>query len=562
MKEYCNRDSETSHVSVPSEGSKELVKKFRNKFIKEAQTIAEMDNHHIIRIHDVFEEHGTAYYVMEYLAGGDLRSRIPKNGMAADEALGYIRQIADALKYIHTKNILHLDIKPTNIMFRHDDEAVLIDFGISKHYDDDGGGQTSSTPVGISEGYAPTEQYDREEISSFSAATDIYLLGATLYTLLNGSRPPKASVVLNEGLPALPDKVPAAIRQAVEKAMAPRRKDRPQSVEEFMALLNGDEEEEATIIVEPKPKPKPAPTPQPTPKPQPTPTPEPKPSPWKKWAVPLAVAGIVVVLAAILWPKGGEDKQEKADNVVAVADSIIVEESVAVALTPQQEKVEPVKEEVPAPSQLYVTTSPSGATVYVDGKKIGTTPLEGKEVAQGRHTVKITKSGYGSFSERKQFGDKPVVINRTLVAEIKEVKKEPEQVTTRQSVAPSSAVNSTSNQAEVSNSEEVNNEEILQVAENMPEFPGGTAELMKFLSKNIQYPSIAQENGVQGRVILQFVVNTDGSITDPVVLRSVDPDLDKEAIRVIQAMPKWIPGKHHGKKVRVKFTLPIQFRLQ
>lgn len=104
-------------------------------------------------------------------------------------------------------------------------------------------------------------------------------------------------------------------------------------------------------------------------------------------------------------------------------------------------------------------------------------------------------------------------------------------------------------------------EEIFQVVEAMPEFPGGTAELMKWLQKNINYPTISQENGVQGRVIVQFVVNRDGSIVDPVVLRSVDPYLDKEALRVVSAMPKWKPGEQRGKTVRVKFTLPIQFRL-
>ncbi|MBQ8866531.1 MAG: energy transducer TonB [Bacteroidaceae bacterium] len=105
-------------------------------------------------------------------------------------------------------------------------------------------------------------------------------------------------------------------------------------------------------------------------------------------------------------------------------------------------------------------------------------------------------------------------------------------------------------------------EEIFQVVEAMPEFPGGTAELMKWLQKNIKYPTISQENGVQGRVIVQFVVNKDGSIVDPVVIRSVDPYLDKEALRVVKAMPKWKPGEQRGKAVRVKFTLPVQFRLQ
>jgi len=110
--------------------------------------------------------------------------------------------------------------------------------------------------------------------------------------------------------------------------------------------------------------------------------------------------------------------------------------------------------------------------------------------------------------------------------------------------------------------EVVEEEQIFQVVEEMPSFPGGDAECMRFLSKNIKYPTIAQENGIQGRVILQFVVNKDGSIVDVTVARSVDPYLDKEAVRVVQMMPKWKPGKQRGKPVRVKYTLPVMFRLQ
>lgn len=110
--------------------------------------------------------------------------------------------------------------------------------------------------------------------------------------------------------------------------------------------------------------------------------------------------------------------------------------------------------------------------------------------------------------------------------------------------------------------EEVEEQQIFQVVEEMPEFPGGMGECMKFLSKNIKYPTISQENGVQGRVIVQFVVNRDGSIVDPVVVRGVDPYLDKEALRVIAMMPKWKPGKQRGKAVRVKYTVPVMFRLQ
>ena len=104
-------------------------------------------------------------------------------------------------------------------------------------------------------------------------------------------------------------------------------------------------------------------------------------------------------------------------------------------------------------------------------------------------------------------------------------------------------------------------DEIFEVVEKMPSFPGGQAALMKYLKDNIKYPIIARESGIQGRVIVQFVVNKDGSIVDIQVVRSVDPYLDKEAIRVINTMPKWEPGMQRDKPVRVKFTLPIMFRL-
>ena len=114
----------------------------------------------------------------------------------------------------------------------------------------------------------------------------------------------------------------------------------------------------------------------------------------------------------------------------------------------------------------------------------------------------------------------------------------------------------------VEEEEEEVEQEIFTVVEKMPEFPGGPAALMKYLSTSIKYPVIAQENGIQGRVSITFVVNKDGSIVDAKVLKGIDPSLDKEALRVINAMPKWNPGEQRGKPVRVKYTVPVTFRLQ
>ena len=103
---------------------------------------------------------------------------------------------------------------------------------------------------------------------------------------------------------------------------------------------------------------------------------------------------------------------------------------------------------------------------------------------------------------------------------------------------------------------------VFDVVEEMPQFPGGQAALLEYLAKNIKYPVVAEENGIQGKVIVTFVVERDGSITDVKVVKSVDPSLDKEAARVVKSMPHWIPGKQNGSAVRVKYTVPVQFKLQ
>ena len=110
--------------------------------------------------------------------------------------------------------------------------------------------------------------------------------------------------------------------------------------------------------------------------------------------------------------------------------------------------------------------------------------------------------------------------------------------------------------------QQVEENKVFDVVEQMPSFPGGMGALMSWLSQNIKYPVIAAENGVQGRVIVQFVVEKDGSITDVKVAKSVDPSLDKEAARVVSSMPKWTPGKQNGSAVRVKYTVPVTFKLQ
>lgn len=247
MKELCNRDEQTSQVSVPSMGSVDTVARFRAKFVKEAQTIAALNNPHIIHIHDIFEENGTAYYVMDYLSGGSLSDLVQRDGVLAEAtALGYIRQVADSLSYIHARNINHLDIKPSNVLIDGNGNAVVIDFGLSKRYDETGS-QTSTTPVGISHGFAPLEQYQPGGVSTFSPTTDIYSLGATLYKLLSGQTPPNATALLDADLDLSRLSASPSTKAAIAAAMQPKRKGRPQTVEAFIAML--DEKVAPSVVV-------------------------------------------------------------------------------------------------------------------------------------------------------------------------------------------------------------------------------------------------------------------------------------------------------------------------
>lgn len=254
-KDYYNRETDTQHVTLGSQGSAEAMERYKEKFIKEAKTIARLDHPNIIHIHDVFKENNTCYYVMDYIDGESLQSLVKREGALPEAAaVAYIREAGAALGHIHSLSINHLDIKPGNIMVRKsDDRAILIDFGLSKQYDAMGN-QTSSTPVGISHGFAPMEQYKTGGVSEFTPATDVYSLGATLYYLVTGCVPPQASDIAEDGLPELPAHLSAGVKRAIADAMQTRRKDRVQSVDAFLALLD-----ESKVAAAPTPTPAPAP---------------------------------------------------------------------------------------------------------------------------------------------------------------------------------------------------------------------------------------------------------------------------------------------------------------
>lgn len=245
MQEVSTRDA-TGSISESSDSG--LVHKYAQKFRTEARNLSRMSHPNIVKVLDFIDANNTYYYVMEHIDGTSLDEYVcSRGGLPEAEAVACIRSIGNALAYMHDCKMLHLDLKPKNVMRRSSDGALLlIDFGLSKQYDESGEPE-SSTAVGLgTPGYAPLEQANDQNSRDFSPTLDVYALGATLFKMLTAQTPPKSSDVLNDGLPLglLEDRgVSARVIEAVKKAMEPRRKDRVPTVRDFLALLGTEEVE-------------------------------------------------------------------------------------------------------------------------------------------------------------------------------------------------------------------------------------------------------------------------------------------------------------------------------
>ena len=521
MKDINMRSGNTVTVSIPD--NKSTFDTQRNKFMKEAKRLRKLTNNHIVGVHDLFEENGTTYYIMDFIDGESLSARLKRTGQPLSEAetLDVLQQVLDALDAVHQQGIWHLDLKPANIMMNKEGKALLIDFGASKQMRADDG-MTSTSGLCYTPGYAPIEQME-QNLDRFGPWTDIYSLGATVYHLLTRNSLPSPMELLEEGEGALqfPPTVSPKMRQLVYRMMQPSRLDRPQSIAEVRQLLKGEKpavseetvvgapkpaEEETRVISTPKPAtPKPATAKAAAPKPAP-PTPKspyqtPLTTPQRKstpiW--PFIAVGAVVLL--LLLGVGGfflGSKLLKGGNnrEVVVAEPAATSPAVADQPLTAQAAPEPAEPAAPTVSEQVAPAAPVKETPQA-------TPAPAKTEKPAAQTTQRTA--------------------------------------TKEDVSADNTVH--------------------DVAEQMPSFPGGTAAMMNYVSNSIKYPAVAEENGIQGLVTVSFVVEKDGSISGAKVIRSVDPSLDKEALRIIRSMPRWTPGKQDGKPVRVKYTIPVRFKL-
>ena len=231
LKGIAIREDQTSKVHVAITDNKRAFNSQKEKFTKEAHRLSRLDNNHIVKVFDLFEENGTVYYVMDYIEGESLRDVQKRTGrpFSEQEVLSILSQMLDALNTIHQHGLLHMDIKPANIMIDQSGKCTLIDFGASKQSAVSDGATTSST-LAYTPGYAPMEQIGGSS-DRWGPWTDFYALGATLYNLLTNENPGNLDIEEDgEAAFKFPPAVSSSTRLLIQWLMSPKRKDRPQNV--------------------------------------------------------------------------------------------------------------------------------------------------------------------------------------------------------------------------------------------------------------------------------------------------------------------------------------------
>lgn len=238
LKEFFMRGINSRHdgeSSVTGSEGNDLFENYKKKFLKEARNLSSVRHQGVIKVMEYFEANSTAYYTMEYVQGGSLDDLIKSRGrLDAPTAMSLMRKIAAAVQYMHNSGMVHLDIKPGNIMMKPDGTPVLIDFGLSKQYDQSGRPESTTSIGAGTPGYAPIEQSSAKAHDGLPVTMDLYALGATLFKMLTGDRPPESTDLLETGFPPRPDYVDPTAWAAVEIAMKPLKRQRPQSVKEWV----------------------------------------------------------------------------------------------------------------------------------------------------------------------------------------------------------------------------------------------------------------------------------------------------------------------------------------
>ncbi len=402
--DQCERAGDSHTVVCPgTDASRALVAGSLRDFVSEARRLAEYGAGHgnIVKVNEIFEINGTAYYVMEYLEGESLDAYIKRNGpLGEDEIRSLVFPVVDAVAYLHARRLTHLDIKPANIMLGADGDGnvrpVLIDFGLSKHYNADGSATSTVNTMACSDGYAPAEQYSG--IRTFSPTADVYALGATILAAATGRTPTAA----NDWPAGEPEAtiaglgLGATMRTAIAKAMAMRKFDRYPDAGALLAALGGKETVKTRLLTHPESEPgttKPFPEPLSSPKPLseiPAPTPKANRKPLL-----FGLVGLLVLVGAgiAVFSGKGDGLATVAHDTLAVVEEAVVAENVqaigqqtspttqntsipddnerlererAEAQRLEQERIEREEAEMRTPHNLDLAIRREGRTLYLN----------------------------------------------------------------------------------------------------------------------------------------------------------------------------------------------------
>ena len=260
IKEFYMRDINGRNGETVTSGNKGgLFDDYKKKFEREAANLSKLEHPNIVKVLESFEANGTIYYIMEYIDGVSLDKKIEeKKRLDYKTCIKYTKQIGSALAFMHQEHMLHLDVKPANVMLRNSDDVVLIDFGLSKQYDENGEPESSTKVGGGTPGYAPLEQANYHEGKDFPVVMDVYALGGTMFKMLSGCRPPEASDILNDGFPEKDLEVvnvPQQLIGCIERAMNPTKKSRYQTISSFIDAIESvkneiETSEETTVEVD------------------------------------------------------------------------------------------------------------------------------------------------------------------------------------------------------------------------------------------------------------------------------------------------------------------------
>ena len=510
------REANNTTVSVSNTENRAQFDQQRDKFKKEAMRLRGLLSPHIVKVQAFFEQNGTSYYVMDYIDGESLAERLRRTGQPLTEAevLDILNQVLEALDEVHNSQppLYHLDLKPGNIMADRHGQVLLIDFGSSKQSDGHGG--VTVTAATFTREYAPLELIEGR-LDKIGPWTDFYALGATIYRLLTNQTPPLYSDIQDEGTTAFhwPATVTQPMRDLTQWMMTPNRTHRPQSVAEVNNKLS--------------------------------------------------VIGI-----------------EQAEANETNADCTNVQENTFIE-TSRSQKIVSVKE--------VASKENSTSTNCVEDEDNIVTTEDKESLDDTQHANESSLRGllipvligmslfalvtclilwYANVDNQSGFDN--ISDNTCENVAIKE-NDELNNIDTLEASQNGSNFNIQPKRDRVvkdafpgkRQSDKNPNEEIVyKSVDQPPSFPGGDAALMRYIASQIRYPSMAHENNIQGKVILQFVVEKDGHVGDVKVVRSVDNDLDSEAVRVCKSLPKFTPGRQDGQPVRVWYTIPINFKLR